>query len=239
MSIFDKILDLIYTPRCAGCGEAMYPYKQALCPICHSNWEIEKKKHCPQCGKEHIKCRCDIPANSGGVISDIVHLCGYSAKTDSVPKHVVLSLKQSHDSRLFEFVAGELSTPIVKLNNFDRGNCLITYVPRSPEKLKETGVDQSEKLAKAVSEKLGVPFACTLKHINTTHLQKELDSAGRIENSLRAFRPLSHTESSVTGKDIILIDDVITTGASVFACACLLTGCGAASVSAASVCRTI
>ncbi len=236
MKALDTLLDFIFPPRCAGCGEIIASASAPLCPYCRTKWESEKRAACNRCRLPHTRCRCALKADSGGVIESSVHLAGYDARKPSVAKSIILAAKSSRDSRLFDFLARELAPLVSDVISYP-DDTIVTYVPRSPENYRKYGIDQAEKLAKATAQIMELPFERTLIHNKSSHIQKELGAKDRLENSLKAYSATSDT--LLKGKDIILIDDVITTGSSLYACACLLIGCGAKRIYAVSVGRTL
>lgn len=109
----------------------------------------------------------------------------------------------------------------------DKPDCdAVTWVPMSKAKKRLRGYDQSELLAKAVAKQLGVPCVCLLEKTRETDTQHELGRADRAENIKNAYR----ASSTAGGRDIILIDDIVTTGATLCECAAELYAAGAKSV---------
>ena len=97
------------------------------------------------------------------------------------------------------------------------------------------GTDQSEMLAKCLSEKLGVAFARIFKSEGEVTEQKKLGVKERRLNMLSAF---TLRDIDLDGKTVILIDDIVTTGASMNACLKLLKGAHAERIVCASVAFT-
>src|ERR1044072_2209632 len=94
------------------------------------------------------------------------------------------------------------------------------------------GFNQSELLARAVSRRTGIPVAKALSRPRSTRTQAGLSNHARRQNVTRAFRA-----RPVEGKRILLIDDVMTTGATAAACALALKRAGAQRVTLLTVAR--
>lgn len=111
---------------------------------------------------------------------------------------------------------------------------LITWVPISVQRRIKRGYDQSELLAKSLCGELDIPCLRLLRRIRHTPPQSRLDSAAaRRANILGAYR--AENREQITGKRILLLDDVITTGATASECAKTLLFAGAKEVHFAAV----
>ena len=106
---------------------------------------------------------------------------------------------------------------------------LLTWVPVSKVRRKERGYDQSELLAAAAAKELGIPAIRLLNKFRDNPAQSGLDSAEARKNNVRdAYRVCP--DADVSGKRMILVDDILTTGATAGECARLLRQAGAAKV---------
>ena len=111
---------------------------------------------------------------------------------------------------------------------------ILTWVPVSRLRRLTRGYDQVELLAKAVGKELGVAPVPTLKKIRHNRRQSGIHSeAERMANVLGAYRVLSPGE--IRGKRILLLDDVLTTGATSGECARMLLTAGAKEVHCAVI----
>lgn len=110
----------------------------------------------------------------------------------------------------------------------------IIPVPLHPKRLEERGYNQSEILAKAISEKSGIPMVTdALFRVKETQRQSSLKGLARIENVRNAF--FAHSET-VRDKKIILVDDICTMGETLKACESALKDGGAGDIFAATLC---
>jgi ComF family protein len=108
-------------------------------------------------------------------------------------------------------------------------------VPASPDRIRERGYDQATLLASAASRRLGLPVVQALERLRATTAQASLDQTARAANLQGAFR--HRAGQVVAGRWVVLVDDVVTTGATLGACAGVLVEAGAAAVSAIAVAR--
>ena len=113
---------------------------------------------------------------------------------------------------------------------------IVTYPPRSLNNLLKTGFDHGEILAVELARVLQVECRKTLLR-NSSKKQKELDSKERLDNAAEAFSVIPGSVSE--GEKFILVDDVITTGATMSAAADLLYQNGAAIVVPTAAARTV
>lgn len=112
-----------------------------------------------------------------------------------------------------------------KSNNFD----LITTVPSHKKKLKERGYNPAELIAKNLGKKLNVPFKNKL--IKRVYYQKAMNKLTRNERNLNVIGSYaSYKREDLTGKSILLVDDIYTTGSTVNTCAKILKEMGAEKV---------
>lgn len=114
---------------------------------------------------------------------------------------------------------------------------LLTYVPVSPLRRRRRGYDQSRLLARAVGALLGMEPVSTL-HKSSRHRpqSRTVDREERQSNIRGAFR--IRDPEAVRGKRILLIDDVLTTGATVSEAGCVLLEVGAKTVDVAALAVT-
>ena len=113
---------------------------------------------------------------------------------------------------------------------------LITWVPLSPQRKRERGYDQAFLLASAAALELGDVAVETLRKERNNEAQSGLtEAAQRRANVLGAYTPVD--PELVAGKRVLLIDDVVTTGATMSECARILRAMGAADVVCAALAR--
>jgi ComF family protein len=108
----------------------------------------------------------------------------------------------------------------------------VVPVPLAPDRERERGYNQSERLAAALASNWSVPmWAHVIERTRSTGTQTRLTPAERLVNVSHAFRAPAHARETLRGKHVVLVDDVVTTAATLNACAAALYAGGARIVS--------
>jgi ComF family protein len=224
----ESILNLIFPPRCVNCRKT----GDFFCPKCR-----ESLVYLPQ----PVCIKCSEPITSGA----ICHRC-QSQKWDidgirsvfqyeGAIRQAVIQFKYHNVKALAEPLA-RLMTPHLELSPLNAD--LLVPVPSHPQRLRERGYNQAALLASKVSEMTSIPLnERTLVRTKNTSQQAKTDSlAQRIENMTDAFACRSR---NLSGKRILLVDDVCTSGTTLNACAAPLKAAGAASVHGVTLAKEI
>lgn len=117
------------------------------------------------------------------------------------------------------------------------GGDVLVPVPIHPERLRSRGYDQAALLARAAGTYLGVPVAPALRRTVATAAQHRLGRESRAANVGRAFALEAGWADAVHGRWVVVVDDIITTGATLSGCAVPLLEAGAAAVAGLAVAR--
>lgn len=136
----------------------------------------------------------------------------------------------------------ELATPLgqavaARWAAAGRGGTLLVPVPIHPLRLRERGFDQAVLLATIAGRHLGLPAVAALARVAETNAQHALGRADRARNVGGRFAVAPAAAAEVRGRWTVLVDDVVTTGATLAACGEALLAAGAAAVSAVTVAR--
>ena len=114
---------------------------------------------------------------------------------------------------------------------------IIVPVPTTPVRRRERGYNQAEVLAGALAEATGRTVICGLRRRVGTSSQIALQPAARLANVAGAFGLVAGAQQELAGEHLLLVDDVLTTGATVVACARTLVDSGARCVSVLTFAR--
>ena len=229
------ILQLIYPPKCRGCGTRFdifrTPHPLPLCPSCLSLWEKAKTAACTDCGGEICRCICMPELLQKAGCAALVKAVAYHPNQKKLPEQLILRCKGTRDRELFHFYAADVQLPLWQALERYGGeqDAVVTYIPRRRRAISEEGVDQGRKLAESIASSLELTVVCAL--INQGSMaQKTLDHAARQEAANRAIRLRERAADAVGGKTVILVDDITTAGATLAAATRLLLGVGAKQV---------
>ncbi len=169
-------------------------------------------------------------------------LVRYSSRRQKEPQNKILYLlKHAPNRRCSRFLAEEL-LPLVREElkaleiEDEREESRIVFLPRGRHSYLKYGTDQSEAIAKELSELSGIPLTSAFHRKWGGKEQKRLRVSERQRN-LRGLLSVINAEE-IRGKAIFLFDDVVTTGASMASCVSLLKKAGAAVVVCLCVAKT-
>jgi ComF family protein len=225
LALGTRALDLALPARCPGCGTEGAPICAACLPVLDARLEVA--------AGIAIGLPSDVPppllqlewcAPFSGLIRDALH-----------------ELKYSGEKRLARPLGAAIAR---RWRRAGAGGDVLVPVPVHATRAKARGYDQAELIARAAADELGLPCAPILERDRATIAQFDLDRAARATNVQGAFRlkprPVLDGRPDprpLAGHWVVLIDDVVTTGATLAACATPLLEAGAIGVSAASVAR--
>jgi len=186
-----------------------------------------------------------VPIGLPGEIPEPLLQLEWCAAFRGVVRDALHGLKYGGEQRL----AGPMGAAIARRwSRVGVGAEIITHVPVHADRMRKRGYDQAECIARAAARQLEIPFLPLLQRERATIAQFDLDRTERASNVAGAFvirRPTGwqRSASEVARVDVIrdrwvlLVDDVMTTGSTLAACAEALLAAGAMAVSAITVAR--
>lgn len=201
---FEALMELLFPRKCVFCGRILSRNESGICHLCRASL--------PEYAEQRLLSGLD----------------GYSALWyyEGSVRDSLLRYKFHNRPDYADVYGPELALRILRqLPEAD----LLTWVPVSKNRLKERGYDQAELLVKAAAKELGKPAVRLLDKVRNNPAQSGIsDAAARKENvqGVYQLRP----DVDIAGKRVILVDDILTTGATAGECARMLRKAGAAQV---------
>ncbi|MBQ1244862.1 MAG: ComF family protein [Clostridia bacterium] len=210
-TVSSYLLDLLFVPKCAGCGERLSPMpKGCLCTSCYLIYEMERDKECAKCQRPLSECSCSTENLEKAKIFRLSKLTVYRpASNDYVINKMIFKLKKRAEYHTVEFLAKELARNISEVIN-PKDDYIITYAPRSKRAISRYGHDHMEILARKTAKILDLQFARLLKRDSDVE-QKTLSYSERIRSIRLSYENKDNVD--IKGKNLILMDDIVTSGA--------------------------
>ncbi len=257
-AFFEFLRRLICVPKCVSCGERLYPFTRDLghdiifpcfCGTCMASWQKAKAHLCPKCGMTAAKCTC-IPPKYNIKQATVPSLFFYDPSKITPQSRAIFTIKHKRHADLYSFLAQELSNELsafLKKENISAGDCIFTYIPRTLQGIYINGFDQgrllSETLCHAAGGRECIPLLCRRggkqqKKLSKSERKKNAERSFLINSSMRGIRGNQASLYDILhDRTVILVDDVMTTGASLARGAELIENAGAKNVIVCSIAR--
>jgi len=224
---FRGLTDIIYPKRCPGCKNKIEIADKFICASCQARIKINRPPFCNKCGR-HLetlnlninicsdclknKLNFDRAFSAGvyeGVIKELIHEFKYKGK-----EHLYRPLSEI----MINFIK-EYHIPIEYLD-------LIIPMPLHKTRLRQREFNQAEALSRPIADEFNKTLSTSLliRH-RLTKTQTEMPTQKRFENVADSFSVAKHTD--LANKNLLIIDDVFTTGATSSAAALTLKEAGA------------
>ena len=225
-----RVFDVLFPRTCVGCGVRAWPF----CPGCASKIAVLSSPGCLRCGRplEVAAPACaDCPP----------HAVGWSRAAflyEGPVRRALMGLKFSGLSSAAEAFAPFMAELLARAPPLDPAigeGDVLTWVPLGPRRRRGRGYDQAEVLARAVGALSGRPVRRLLRRVTETAPQARRAGPERRVALRGAFAPLG----SLHGGRVVLVDDVLTSGATAAECASVLRDAGAADVGLITAARSL
>lgn len=226
-AITESFVNLLYPLHCAVCKKPIFSSEGIpVCGQCKGLIRRNPRPYCRSCGRavENSKSLCKECQKTkfhfdssysaclyDGVLKELIHLFKYNRK---------ISLAGMLSELMIDF-AGQADEVLKEID-------IITFVPLGNARLKKRGFNQSGLLAFNLSKRFDLPLIDTLEKAAATRNQNELERKERLINVRGAFKARKGLD--LKGSRVLLIDDVMTTGATLDECARILSEAGARAV---------
>ncbi len=211
MKLYHWIGDLLFPPKCVLCGNVLEKEELDLCKDCRMDapeYPNRKSK------RQFLDSFAAVWYYEGNVRKSLLRYKFHNARSFAAPYGRLLAMKL--------------------LELYPEGFDVLTWVPVSRLRKLRRGYDQVELLAKAVGKELGMDPVPLLKKVRHNRPQSGITGAEkRRANVLGAYRETDR--EAIAGRRILLLDDILTTGATAGECARVLKTAGAKEVHCAAV----
>lgn len=236
----------IFPPKCAVCGAVTGSETDGcLCDSCNSAFAKEFVTVCPSCGNAPSSCICvpDIcgseydrsPFTAIMPLTFIGYYTGYAEGSVVAALVYKMKRKQTAEARLFfaRILAEAVARSLLAMGE-RCAEYTVTFIPRSRSAFAEYGFDHMEAISRRVAEMLGCRYASLLLRDGGS-AQKELSAEERTANAYKSISANAAKGVDIRCAKIILLDDVITTGATMRAAIGCLSFAGASVILPASL----
>ncbi len=203
------LTDLIFPPRCVLCGA-----------LVHSGNRI-----CPGCAEKNPRVHAQKRIYLAGTGQTI--LCSVPYIYDGAVRQAIINFKFYGQVRAADFFGAQIAGEILNGAAFD----FVTAVPISAQRRRLRGYNQSELIAQAAAKRLGLPYRECLVKTTDNKEQHKLSEKERRRNVQGVYA----LKTEISGKNILLLDDIVTTGATLCECAGVLFQGGANKVACAAI----
>ena len=210
--LIDWGLDLLYPSRCIVCRERLTPGKPRLCRKC----------------REHVPFAESVSIPG---VSSCVSACRYEGRMADAVRRFKFNGRQAYASAFGELVAERIYEDL--RDDYD----ILSWVPLAADRMRSRGYDQARLIAGAAAKDLRQSLVPTLRKQRGVSRQSGTKSADARKANILGAYSVPHPEA-ILNKRILLIDDIVTTGATLSECAKTLRIAGAGSVCCAVLSRT-
>lgn len=218
-----RILDFFLPQYCVGCNKKLNAGDPQVCDDCFRKIFTTDPNR--------LELEYDRKFKSTGYVQDFFSL--YVFESEGTLQNIIHSFKYNKKFRVAILLGNKLAESLFdKINSWQID--LIAPVPLHHLKKAERGFNQSDFIVKGLSDSSKIPYSNkVIKRIRFTDSQTKLDLEERGENVAGAFKV--KRKKRIANKNILIVDDVITTGATINECAKVLIESGAAKIYVCSV----
>ncbi len=230
--LLESAVSLVFPPQCECCALPLEAPSAGICPPCEDQIRFILPPHCASCGRTlpETGSRCSGCSNASFEF-DRAYAC---AVYDGKMKDLLHAYKFGNRRYLKKYLSGRMAdffTRHIGISAVDA----VAAIPMHPDKKRERGFNQSALLTRRLSHSLGLQdLSDELRRTRSSSPQALLSKSSRKSNVERSF---SADETVFSGKKILLIDDILTTGNTASECARALKAAGARSVTVLACAR--
>lgn len=221
------LIDLVFPNRCPVCN-GFLAYNELICGSCIESLPYITKPYCEKCGKHECVCK-----KQNVHYDSCFSFVYYAGRV----RNAVMNLKLNGGLHFAEYFARKAATLLEEKGIKDAID-IVTFVPMTRKKQGERGYNQAYEFAKYVSENAHLPKPVPLlEKTDNTLVQHSLSAKDRKSRAEKAYALRSGTPD-LSGKTVLLCDDVITTGSTLNSCSRVLKDNGVRKVVCLAIANT-
>jgi ComF family protein len=214
------LIDVLLPPSCAGCGR----YGSLLCDACRASFRSASPA-----------AVTFVQADPSVVIGDALTMAVAAFRFEGSLRRTLQRLKYGGAARLARPLAAAAAPDLTKLRDLT-GPLPLVPIPVHRFRQRERGYNQAALIAKSLGQECGLPVLELLVRDRVTTKQHRLDRAGRLRNLRGAFGLAAGARPPPA---VILVDDILTTSATLEACAATLVAAGCSAVYGFALAREV
>ena len=224
-SFINGLLDLLFPPICVGCNHKLVQGETLICTICFSSFPATDF---------HKLADNPILLNYFLGKTTIMHgFALYRLRKKSPLEQVLFAMKYKNQPKIGTMLGeyyGNILAQVAVIQAIDA----IVAVPLHSKRFKERGYNQSDCFAQGLSVALNIPlYTKCIERIRYTPSQTTKNKIERTANLQGAFKATQ--PALLAGKHLLLVDDILTTGATLISCTDAILAAGAGAVSIATI----
>lgn len=210
ISFWTRLFDLIAPRCCVVCGRRLSITEEVICLTCN--------RHLPRTGFQKNPYENEMAKMFWHLMPIERAAALFFYESHSEVCNIIYELKYNDYPEVGVVMGRQMAKEFEESHFFDGIDAIIP-IPLAKKRERERGYNQSEKIAEGIHEVTGIPVMDQMvKRSRFDSSQTRLNRWERLENVEHLYQPTQETEQ-LQGKHILLVDDVVTTGATVLACA--------------------
>jgi ComF family protein len=236
------LLDLVFAPVCLGCDQPSRgePARRLICARCRTRLRPIPPPYCPRCGAPALRTG----RAPGPVCSECEDWPAWLrwARSACLLHPPADRLVHQLKYRGWRALAGPMAEAMAAVHlpvTPDEPPLPVVPVPTTRRRMRERGYNQAELLARAFAAYTGRTVLPALERVSASASQTTLQPAARRANVAGSFRVAGDLKAALRGRHLLLVDDVLTTGATTLECGATLVAAGARAVSVLTFARAL